>query len=62
MVMPSDAKCAIQLAKGVSVRKHRSADPGVGRADFGSNSEPDTWRLIFWVPNFKAVRVLPSAG
>ena len=39
---------------GVSVIKQRSADPGVGYAALGSNSDPRSCRFIFCCPNFNA--------
>jgi hypothetical protein len=48
------SRCSTTSAIGVFVRKHRSAEPGIGTAALGSNSRPASWRLIFCQPNAKA--------
>ena len=39
---------------GCCVMKHRSSLPGCTRDALGSNSWPERWRLIFWLPNLRA--------
>ena len=39
---------------GCFVMKHRSSLPGCTRDALGSNSWPERWRLIFWLPNLRA--------
>src|SRR5215212_11550437 len=51
---PFAPRCSTTSAIGVFVRKHRSAEPGIGTAALGSNSRPASWRLIFCAPNAKA--------
>ena len=40
--------------------RHKSTEPGVGCAAFGSNSRPARCRLIFWRPKASALR--PAAN
>lgn len=48
------SKCLITEFKFSRVIKQTSAEPGVGRWAFGSNSFPCSWMLIFWEPKVKA--------
>ena len=51
-----------RLESGVATMKQRSADPGVGRSAFGSNSPPAWCRLIFCAPKARALRPAPGNG
>src|ERR687889_605696 len=43
---PFARRCSTTSAIGVFVRKHRSAEPGIGTPALGSNSRPASWRFI----------------
>jgi hypothetical protein len=59
---PSAATRVPVSARGASIRKHRSAEPGVGWAALGSNSRPATCRLILCSPKCSALRPSPKAS